>query len=178
VRFAGTCYRFHDPRWSFAPTSGGGAAIHGGRFNPKGVEALYLALTIETAFVEISQGFAEKFKPAVLIAYEIDCDDIVDLRTDVGRKHEGVELADMACAWFGELAAGREPPSWMIARRFIAAKAAGLMVPSFAAGADPERHQNLVLWRWHAELPHRVRVHDPDGRLPKDQSSWGGKGGD
>jgi RES domain-containing protein len=172
VKFAGTCYRFHDPRWSFAPTSGAGAAIHGGRFNPKGVEALYLALNVETAFVEISQGLAEKFKPAVLISYEVDCDDVVDLRTDADRRRAGVAPADMACAWFGDIAAGREPPSWTIARRCVERGTAGILVPSFAAGADTGRHQNLVLWRWQSELPHRVRVHDPDGRLPKDQRSW------
>jgi RES domain-containing protein len=172
VRFAGTCYRFHDPRWSFAPTSGAGAAIHGGRFNPKGVEALYLALSVETAFVEISQGLAEKFKPAVLISYEVDCDDVVDLRTDADRRREGVALADMACAWFGDIAAGREPPSWTIARSFTERGTAGIMVPSFSAGADPDRHQNLVLWRWHSDLPHRVRIYDPDGRLPRDARSW------
>jgi RES domain-containing protein len=31
---------------------------------------------------------------------------------------------------------------------------------------------NLVLWRWGPTLPHKVDVHDPDKRLPKDQSSW------
>jgi RES domain-containing protein len=172
VRFVGTCYRFHDPRWSFAPISGTGSAIHGGRFNPKGIEALYLALNIETAFVEISQGFAEKFKPAMLISYEVDCDDIVDLRTEADRKRARVRLADMACSWFADAAAGREPPSWAIARRFIEHGAAGIVVPSFAVAADPARHQNLVLWNWGSDLPHGVRVFDPDGRLPKDGRSW------
>ncbi len=36
VRFQGLAYRAHDPRWSFKPLSGEGAAVHGGRFNPKG----------------------------------------------------------------------------------------------------------------------------------------------
>jgi RES domain-containing protein len=172
VRFAGTCYRFHDPRWSFAPTSGAGAAIHGGRFNPKGVEALYLALNVETAFVEISQGFADKFKPTMLISYDVDCDDIVDLRTEAKRRRADVKLADMACAWFSDIGAGREPPSWTIGRRLIDRGTAGIMVPSFAGGADPDRHQNLVLWRWDSDLPHRVKVYDPDGRLPRDARSW------
>jgi uncharacterized protein len=35
VRFEGTCYRAHDPRWSFKPLSGDGGAIRGARFNPK-----------------------------------------------------------------------------------------------------------------------------------------------
>ncbi|TJV36829.1 MAG: hypothetical protein E5Y18_13750, partial [Mesorhizobium sp.] len=42
MRFVGTCYRAHDPRWAFKPTSGDGASSRGARFNPKGVPALYL----------------------------------------------------------------------------------------------------------------------------------------
>jgi len=39
---ASELYRAHTPRWSFAPLSGAGAAVQGGRFNRKGIEALYL----------------------------------------------------------------------------------------------------------------------------------------
>ena len=56
-----------------------GAAVHGGRFNPKGVEALYLSLTIMTAIREASQGFAFKIEPYVLCSYDVDCTDIADL---------------------------------------------------------------------------------------------------
>lgn len=52
LRFAGTCYRAHDPRGAFKPTSGEGAAIRGARFNPKGLPAHYLALSIMTAVKE------------------------------------------------------------------------------------------------------------------------------
>jgi RES domain-containing protein len=30
----------------------------------------------------------------------------------------------------------------------------------------------LVLWDWGDALPHKVEVHDPNRRLPSDQSSW------
>jgi len=43
-----TAYRMHAPRWATAPTSGAGAAAHGGRANRPGVSALYLALEHET----------------------------------------------------------------------------------------------------------------------------------
>ena len=52
MRFQGATYRAHNPRWSFKPLSGGGAAVHGGRFNPKSVAALYLALDPITAIKE------------------------------------------------------------------------------------------------------------------------------
>ncbi len=170
MRFRATCYRAHDPRWSFAPLSGDGAATRGARFNPKGVPALYLALSIMTAVKEINQGFAHKIEPCVLCSYDVDCEDVVDLRTEDDRKAAGVSFADMACAWFSDISQGKEPPSWRLARNIIAGKA-GLLVPSFAPSATAA-DQNLVLWKWDEGLPHKVSVYDPSGRLPKDQLSW------
>jgi RES domain-containing protein len=171
VRFARTCYRAHDPRWSFKPLSGDGAAVHGGRFNRRGLPALYLALSIETAVREANQGFAFKIDPCVLCSYEVDCADIVDLRTDAGRAAHKVEFADISCAWFALAALGREVPSWRLTDRLMAEGAAGIIVPSFAPGATDADH-NLVLWTWSERLPHRVTVFDPSGRLPKNQLSW------
>lgn len=171
MRFHKICYRLNDPRWSFAPISGAGAAIHGGRFNPAGVEALYLSLSIAGAFVEISQGFAEKFKPCTMVCYDVDCEDIADLRTPASRKKHGVALDDMACAWFALKAGNRKPPSWRVAERLMTAGFAGLLTPSFAHGADPARHRNLVLWKWGDKPPHQVLAWDPDDRLPRDRHS-------
>lgn len=171
MRFEGTCYRAHDPRWSFKPLSGDGAAIRGARFNPKGMPALYLALDIMTAIKEANQGFAHKIEPCVLCSYEVACDDIMDLRMQDARAESNVRFEDMACPWFSFLADGKEPPSWDIARRLHGEGKAGVLVPSFASGATAADH-NLVLWRWSNKLPHRVEVFDPSGRLPKDQLSW------
>ena len=171
MRFGGICYRAHDPRWSFAPVSGDGAAIRGARFNPKGVPALYLALTIMAAVKEINQGFAHKIEPCVLCSYDVDCEDIVDLCSDEGCKVAGVSPEEMGCAWFFDISQGRQPASWRIARRLIEEGNAGALVPSFAPGATAA-DQNLVLWTWGGRLPHKVSVHDPSGRLPKDQLSW------
>ncbi len=171
MRFVGTAYRAHDPRWSFKPISGAGAAIRGARFNPRGVPALYLGLGIMTAIKEANQGFAHRIDPCVLCSYDIDCDDIADLSTPEGRSAAGVMLDDLACAWALALAEGRRPASWDIHDRLAARGIAGIVVPSFAPGAD-DSDRNLVLWDWGPELPHRVTVFDPSGRLPKDQLSW------
>ncbi len=124
-----------------------------------------------TAVKEAAQGFAHKFEPLVLCAYEIDCEDVVDLRTEVDRIAASVAEADMACAWFAEVVAGREPPSWRLARNLIEGGAAGLLAPSYANSASIG-DANLVLWRWGGSLPHKVAVTDPSGRLPKNQLSW------
>lgn len=171
MRFQGVCYRAHDPRWSFKPTSGAGAAIYGGRFNPRGVEALYLSLSASTAIKEANQGFSHKIEPCVLCSYDVDSVDIADLRSDEKRAALSVELADMSCGWFVDAAAGVEPASWRIARTLATAGWAEILTPSFAPGAADDDH-NLVLWKWGARLPHKVDVFDPSGRLPKNQLSW------
>ena len=171
MRFAATCYRAHDPRWAFRPTSGEGAGIRGARFNPKGVPALYLALSVMTAVKEANQGFAHRIDPCVLCSYEVDCDDIADLTSEAGRGGVSVTLEDMACAWATALSDGERPVSWGIYDRLRPQGIAGVLVPSFAPGTGME-DRNLVLWDWGPDLPHQVTVFDPSGRLPKDQLSW------
>lgn len=172
MRFQGTCYRAHDPQWAFSPLSGEGARLKGGRFNSVGEEALYLALTIEGMFLEMGHGLAYRFDPLTVCSYGVDVSDIVDLRSESGRNAVRVSLGDLGCAWALDIAEGREPPSWATAAKLRRAGAAGLLVQSFARGTRPDRHHNLVLWKWGSDLPHRVTVHDPASRLPRDRSAW------
>jgi RES domain-containing protein len=171
LRWHGIAYRAHDPRWAWAPTSGDGAAAKGRRFNPVGVPALYLALTVEGMFLEMGHGFGHRFAPLTICSYDVDVDDLVDLRSEAGRLAEGIDRAAMGCAWAYERASGRQPASWEIAKRLIARGLAGLLTPSFARGARPDM-ANLVLWRRGQTLPHQVHVHDPESRLPTAPSSW------
>jgi RES domain-containing protein len=169
--FRGTVFRAHHPRWSFAPDSGDGAALHGGRFNRKGIPALYTALRPETAWLEAQQGFPFKPQPLTLCAYLVDCADILDLSDAATVSAAAIDVADLACAWEGEAMRGRVPPTWQLSDRLIAGGAAGIVVPSFAPGATL-RDRNLVFWNWRTEPPHQVRVVDDQGRLPRDDSSW------
>jgi RES domain-containing protein len=145
--------------------------LYGGRFNPKGVPALYLSLDPMTALKEAAQGFARKFEPYVLCTYEIDCEPIVDARTEPDRREAGIELAEMASPWFEDSSQGREPRSWALGRRLMDTGATGLLTPSFVRTASAS-DANLVLWRWGPKLPTQVAVFDPTGRLPKNQLSW------
>lgn len=172
MRFVGTAYRAHDPRWSFQPLSGDGAASRGGRFNPPGVPALYLALTVVGAVKEANQGLAFHIDPCVLCSYEVDCDGLVDLRTAEERTEAGTGEAEMAAGWLTLARAGQTPPQWSLARRLMKAGRSGVIAPSYAPGATAA-DGNLVLWRWGAEGNCRVAVHDPDGRLPRDGASRG-----
>jgi RES domain-containing protein len=164
LRFTGEGFRAHDPNWAWSPLSGEGAALKGRRFNWPGLATLYLSLSFTTVFREVSGGFAHRLTPYVLCSYDVDCQDIADLRTEAGRAALGVGLDDLACAWGDGLVARREPASWAVVRRLIADGHAGALVPSFAHGATTD-DQNLVLWRWGPDLPHRVTVYDPTGKL-------------
>ena len=46
-----------------------------------------------------------------------------------------------------------------------------MLAPSYAVAAGAA-DANLVLWRWSDRLPHKVKVFDPSGRLPKNMLSW------
>jgi len=171
LRFRGVVYRAHNPRWAFSPLSGEGAARTGGRFNRPGTPALYTSLTVETAVREASQGFPRKLDPLTLVSYEVDCEDIADLASSSERSRLHVLPADLACPWKLLAHDGKAVPSWAIADKFIAAGHAGIRVRSFAPGAT-EADMNLVLWRWSGHLPHRVVLHDPERRLPRNDKSW------
>lgn len=146
-RLTGTVYRAHNPRWAFAPTSGEGAARHGGRFNPRGVPALYTSCRMETAWIEAQQGFAFKAQPLTICAYAVDCAEIADLTEPAIRAALGVTPGDLACAWEDLAARGLEPPSWALARRLITGGTAAIIVPSFAPGATAAADRNVVFWR-------------------------------
>jgi len=49
VHFRGPLYCALNPLFAREPLSGQGAEIYGGRFNPKGVPALYASLNVSTA---------------------------------------------------------------------------------------------------------------------------------
>ena len=171
MRFVGRCYRGHDPGWSFSPLSGAGAAKRGGRFNRAGEPALYLSLDIMTAVGECSQGFSQRLLPLTMCEHDVDCEPVADLRDDAARAKHGIALTDLACAWLQFLRSGRQAPSWLAADRIRAGGHCGMLVPSFFPGAGDANH-NLVLWRWGPDLPCRVQVYDPSGRLPKNRLSW------
>jgi RES domain-containing protein len=170
LRFVGRAYRAHDPRWSFDPVSGKGAAINGGRFNVKGQEALYLSLSPVTALAECTQGFANRMLPLTLCEYDIDCDAVADLIDADTRLALGVAEADMACAWLSFQRKGKLAPSQAVAKALAAKRMNGALVPSFVSGIDADA-VNLVLWKWSDRLPCKVVVYDPEERLPRAKAS-------
>jgi len=171
LRFTGRCYRGHDPTWSFSPLSGAGAAKTGGRFNRKGRPTLYLSLDVMTSIGECTQGLTQRLLPLTMCEYDVDCEPVADLRDGAGRDHHGITLAELGCAWLRHLRDGGDAPSWLVAERLEADGFVGMLAPSFVPHAT-EANCTLILWRWGPELPARIVVFDPTGRLPRDQLSW------
>jgi RES domain-containing protein len=164
TRWRGIVYRAHHPKWAYDPLSGEGAKRYGGRFNRPGIPALYTALTPECAWAEAQQGFAFKAQPMTLCAYRVDCEDILDLRTDSAYASVGASFADLACAWEDLAALKQEVPSWALQTGLCAKSVAAILVPSFAPAA-PAGAYNMVFWKWSEDLPHSVKVVDDFGRL-------------
>ena len=80
MHYSGKLYRAFNPAYASEPLSGRGAELHGGRFNPKGTPALYLALSPHTALQEANQ--AGSFQPTTVVSYDADIDSLFDARDE------------------------------------------------------------------------------------------------
>ena len=164
MRFRAPVYRAHNPQWSWSPLSGEGARRHGGRFNRRGVPALYMSLAPLTAIRE-AEPLGRPMQPLTLCAYEVDAEPVFDATDEEECRSLGVLEPDLSCpAWEAEMLAGALPASQALADRLIAAGYAGMRVRSFAAGAG-DRDFNLVVWRWGDDRPARVALIDDEGML-------------
>ena len=166
MRFQGLVYRAHNPQWSWDPLSGEGAGLHGGRFNRRGVPALYTSLAPLTAVREATL-LGRPMQPVTLCAYEVDVEPVFDALDKALCRSLGVSHPDVECpSWRAEMLAGAVPASQNLADRLIAAGYVGMRVRSFAPATGPG-DVNLVLWTWGSARPSRVVLIDEERRLPK-----------
>ncbi|MCY4431008.1 MAG: RES domain-containing protein [Rhodospirillales bacterium] len=164
MRFRGLVYRAHNPQWSWTPLSGEGARRYGGRFNRRGMPALYTSLAPLTAIRE-AQPLGRHMQPLTLCAYEVDAEPVFDTLDEQCRQALGVSECDLACStWESEMLTGAVPASQALADRLLGAGYVGMRVRSFAAASCAD-DLNLVMWTWGAALPHLVVLIDDDGRL-------------
>ncbi|MCO6188274.1 RES family NAD+ phosphorylase [Rhizobium sp. L1K21] len=163
MHFRGKLYRALNPVYAREPLSGKGAALYGGRFNPKGTPALYTALSVMTAIRESNQ--IGHLQPTTLVSYEADMENIFDSRDEAALDAHQFSTAQLAAEdWRERMLLDGEAPIQTFARRLMDAGYHGLLVRSFARGAKPD-DLNMVLWKWSADAPHRLRLIDDDGRL-------------
>jgi RES domain-containing protein len=172
LRALGPAAPFHrafTPRWAHAPESGAGAALAGGRFNRPGVEARYLAADPETALAEY-QGESPLLPPATLVTFLITAGSVVDFTGGYTAGHWTPIWAEAYGNWKGlAFLEGVEPPSWVIGDLVRDAGHAGILYRS----ARRSGGICLVLFPdMQAATGFAAPVHDPEGQLPRDMSSW------
>ena len=163
MRFRGKLYRALNSIYAREPLSGRGAALHGGRFNPKGMPALYAALSAMTALREANQ--AGSLQPTTLISYEADIENVFDSREEAELKALGVTYGTLADPrWRDQMRGNGKAVTQILAETLVAHGFQGMMVRSFAPGASAD-DLNLVLWAWGDAPPSRVVLVDDEGRL-------------
>lgn len=161
-------HRYLTPKWASDPLSGAGAAIGGGRFNRPGVAALYLSVEPATALDEYAQG-SSIVPPATLVAYRATLDEVADLSAGYDPALWSPAWADWGCDWrWIARVEKKTPPSWTLSDEVIRAGCRGLLFPSTKHPGGT----NLVIFGANLTAEDRLAVHDPDGRLPRDTSSW------
>ena len=143
-------YRYHNPVWAWSPYAGTGAQLTGGRFNPKGTAALYLADSPESALTEVTSGTGSKLiKPWLLCSYSVRIEGILDLT-----QHQ--QLFDTP--WRLQLLQAEQPPGWILCNQLKKNKAiSGFIVPSYQTDGN-----NLVLFRYRQK---ELQAYDPEQRL-------------
>ena len=170
MRFRGLVYRAHNPQWSWAPLSGEGARRHGGRFNRRGIPALYTSLTPLTAIRE-AEPLGRPMQPLTLCAYEVDAAPVFDALDEDRLAALGASDLDLSCpAWEAEMLTGAVPSSQGLADRLRTEGYTGMLVRSFAAGVGSD-DINLVLWDWGSNGPSRVILIDDESRLSRGPAS-------
>lgn len=169
----GPLFRALNPVYAREPLSGAGAALHGGRFNARGMPALYTSLTVQTALREANQ--VGSLQPTTLVSYEAEIADVFDTRDLAALEAHGFDARALADpAWRDRMRADGEAPTQTLARRLAAEGFHALLVRSFARGAGPD-DLNLVLWHWGDAGPARLALIDDENRLGVKRSAFPGR---
>jgi RES domain-containing protein len=132
------------------------------------VHALYLAADAETAIAEYQQ-VSSLLPPGTIVSYQVALRPVVDfLGGYVGGEWEPL-WQDFFCDWRKLALANRvEPPSWVLGDIAQQSGAKGVLFPSAVrrGGVD------LVIYTAALTPADTLKVHDPAGDLPRNQSSW------
>ncbi|UJW77376.1 RES family NAD+ phosphorylase [Rhizobium sp. SL42] len=165
MRYAGPVYRALNPVFAREPLSGRGAELYGGRFNPKGIPALYASLSMITALREVNQ--IGSLQPTTLVSYDADIERIFDTRDIEALKARGMDHSMLSAnTWRDQMKAEGQSRTQKFSRDLIAEGYCALLVRSFASGAV-EEDLNLVLWQWGATAPSRLTLIDDENRLSR-----------
>jgi len=165
VHYQGKLFRALNPVYARDPLSGRGAERYGGRFNAKGLPALYTATSAITALREANQ--IGDLQPTTLVSYLADVENVFDGRDEVALGAYAMTPAGLADpSWRDQEKKLGKAPTQAFAETLIAEGHHGLLVPSFVRGARAD-DLNLVLWKWGPDLPAQLILIDDDDRLSR-----------
>lgn len=162
MRYQGLLYRCINPVFAAEPLSGRGAKLYGGRFNAKGVAALYTSLSIETAIREANQ--AGSLQPTLMVSYAADLRPVFDATVAANLLPYGMTPVALAADdWRDQMRAKGRSDTQEFAAALVRDGFVGMVVPSFAAGVRAS-DLNMVLWEWQRPGA-RIALVDDEGRL-------------
>ncbi|EEE48208.1 RES domain protein (plasmid) [Labrenzia sp. THAF191b] len=163
VSYSGKLYRALNPVYAREPMSGRGAALYGGRFNPKGVPALYTSTSVLTALREANQ--VGDLQPTTLVCYRAEIEMVFDTTDRAALEAVGLnEVALADPAWRDQMKTRGQARTQRFASDLVTAGYNGLLVRSFAKGAGPG-DMNLVLWKWGTSASCCLELIDDEDRL-------------
>lgn len=161
--YSGRLYRALNPIYAREPMSGNGAERYGGRFNPKGLPALYASISPLTALRGANQ--VGDLQPTTLVSYRAQIESIFDPSDAANLAAYGLDAAALADpTWRDQMRDVGEASTQRFARELFGQGYNGLLVQSFAKGAVAG-DLNLVLWRWGDATPARLVLIDDEHRL-------------
>ena len=148
--FSETVFRSCTPKYASQSDllTGEGSRQNGGRWNPKGIAAIYASLTPETAMAETLAHYRYYAMPIedamhrTFVAIETHLNEVIDRRQGIVRQRIGISLNRILTVdWRKEVSAGNEPVTQRLGRAAYEINVEALIVPS---AADPDGYNVLI----------------------------------
>ena len=166
VAFHGILYRSADPKYADGKDllSGQGARVHGARWNPIGIAAVYGAATPELAMAEtlaMNRYYGlpiHQALPRIFVAIDVQVSSIIDLTDGATRQRLKISESRMLDAdWRKDVSRGLVPLTHRLGKAAFDAEFEGLMVHS-ATGVEGT---NLVIFPQKLRKGSHLRVGSP-----------------